>query len=500
MLAAAALALASVSGSDPERFVTIRVLETTDVHGYMLPGARERGTRRPIGGSAALAAWIARLRAENPDGTILLDGGDWFQGTMISNLQFGRPIVDQMNRLGYDAAAIGNHEFDWGLDTLRRRIAELHCAVLGANCTDKATRRTASFARADTILSRGGVRIGVLGLCYRNTQNVTLESNVYSLIFEDDSATAVHLVPDLRRRGARIVIGLAHVPDETDRKGHAVSGDLNRLARGVPGVDVWLGGHSHNRIADTVAGVPVVIAGAHAECVGVVDLTFDRVLARVVRHREWLVPTYSDSLAPDSATAARVATWNAAIAPLAREPVGRLARRLTRGTPNLIGYLVTDAMRFAGRADIAMTNSGGLRADLDAGVITRGRIYELMPFDNTIVTLEMNEAELRAAFEEGLRSGRVLQVSGLQVTYEPGRVIDLRRENGAPLEPGRSYKVAINNFLATGGDGYRSFKNGRNVSDTNLPVRDAIETYVHAARAAIDYHDERRLVRVAGQQ
>src|SRR5262249_17123028 len=106
------------------RFPSIRVLESTDLHGAILGGGRERRSQRPIGGSVRLAAAITRERAANPEGTVLLDGGDLFQGPMISNLQFGRPVVEQMNLLSYTAAAVGNHEFDWGVDTLVRRVRE----------------------------------------------------------------------------------------------------------------------------------------------------------------------------------------------------------------------------------------------------------------------------------------------------------------------------------------------------------------------------------------
>src|SRR5207302_8685355 len=134
------------------RFPTLRILETTDFHGAILGGAHERRTGRAIGGSAVLAAWIERLRAENPEGTVLVDGGDLFQGTMISNLEFGRPMVEQMNALGYAAAAIGNHEFDWTADTLARRVREMHFAALGANMVERRTGRRPKWARADTVV------------------------------------------------------------------------------------------------------------------------------------------------------------------------------------------------------------------------------------------------------------------------------------------------------------------------------------------------------------
>ncbi|MBI1799903.1 MAG: 5'-nucleotidase C-terminal domain-containing protein [Candidatus Eisenbacteria bacterium] len=489
------------------RFPTVRVLETTDFHGFILSNTRERRSRRPVGGSIALASWVKQLRDENLEGTILVDGGDWFQGTMISNLQFGRPVVEQMNALEYTAAAIGNHDFDWSADTLARRAAEMRFATLGANCIEKKSGRRPRYARADTVVTRRGVRIGILGLCYRETPTVTLAKNVAHLRFEDDSATAARLVPELRKRErAQIVIAIGHVPGETDSTQHAISGDLPRLARGVPGVDAWLGGHSHNQISDEIGGVPVLIAGAHAEVVGVVDLTFDPVANRVIEHRVRLQPTFADAFPPDSAWSARVAAWNASVAPIASQPIGRCARRLTRSGDNTIGYLVTDAMRAACGADVALTNSGGLRADLPEGVITRGAIYEVMPFDNTVVTLDMTGAELRQMFEDGLKTGRVLQSSGIRLTYDPGqpeqrRVVNLTLDTGAPLDPVKKYRIAINNFIATGGDGITSFAKAPSLTDTRMLLRDAIEAFVKAKctnGGAIEYQPEGRIQRLGG--
>jgi 2',3'-cyclic-nucleotide 2'-phosphodiesterase (5'-nucleotidase family) len=489
------------------RFPTLRVLETTDFHGYILSTTRERRTRRPVGGSVALAACVQQLRAENPEGTVLVDGGDWFQGTMISNLQFGRPVVEQMNLLGYTAAAIGNHDFDWTVDTLAAREAEMHFAALGANCVLKKTGRLPAYARADTVVTRRGVRIGILGLCYRETPTVTLPENVSMLRFADDSATAARIVPELRRQHhAQVVIAVGHIPAETDSTQRAVSGDLPRLARGVRGVDAWLGGHSHNQIVDEISGVPVLIAGAHAEVVGVVDLTFDPGANRVIEHRARLVPAYGDANPPDSAWTARVANWNAAVAPIAAEPLGRNAHRLTRAGDSTVGYLVTDAMRAASEADVALTNGGGLRADLPEGAVTRGAIYEVMPFDNTIVTLQMTGAELRRIFEEGLRAGHVLQPSGIKLTYDPGRpemqrVVSLTLADGGPLDEAKTYKIAINNFIATGGDGFTSFAKFPSLTDTHMPLRDAMEAFVRAKSAnggAIDYAPEARVTRIGG--
>jgi 2',3'-cyclic-nucleotide 2'-phosphodiesterase / 3'-nucleotidase / 5'-nucleotidase len=487
------------------RYPTVRVLETTDFHGFVQP-ARERRSNRLMGGSVALAAWIAKLRADNPEGTVLVDGGDLFQGTMISNLAFGRPIVEQMNALGYAASAIGNHEFDWTADTLEQRVHEMHFGALGANLRLVKTGKLPRWVRADTIVSRRGARIGILGLCYPRTPTVTLAKNVSHLRFDDDSATAVTLVPGLRRRGhTDVVIGIGHIPAETDSNGRA-SGDLPRLARGVPGVDAWFGGHSHNRVVGEVNGVPFMIAGAHGEVIAVCDLRVDPVAHRVIDRRYRLEVTYADMVAPDTAMQARVERWNSGVAAIAAEPLGRNINRLTRarGAESTIGDLVTDAMREAVSADIAFQNSGGLRADLPEGAVTRGAIYEVMPFDNTIVTMDLTGAEVRRVLEDGLRGGRATQASGLRYSFDLSRpamdrVTSLLDAGGAPLDTTRTWKVAVNNFMAGGGDDYLTLARGKNSRDTQVPVRDALEKFVRAhcaGGAALDYRTQGRVTRI----
>ncbi len=507
------------------RYPGVRVLATTDFHGAILPG-RDRRSGRPVGGTAALAAWVAALRAEDPEGTLLVDGGDMFQGTMISNLSFGRPVVEQMNALGYTAAAIGNHEFDWTADTLERRVSEMRFAALGANMTRASDGKRPRWARADTVVTRKGVRIGILGLCYPETPTVTMAKHVAHLRFADDSTTAAALVPGLRRRGRTdAVIGIGHIPGNADSTGRA-TGDLGRLARGVPGVDAWFGGHSHNRVAGwaeravpasrrgggvrtaATERIPAFIAGSHGEILTVCDLRVDPVADRVVERRARLVTTYGDRVAADPAIEALVAGWNAGVAALGAEPLGRNAARLTRtrGGESTVGNLVTDAMRAAVGADIAFQNSGGLRADLPEGTVTRGTVYEVMPFDNTIVTMELTGAMVIRALEDGLATGRVTQVSGLRYAFDLSRpagerVTAVRAADGAPFDTARVWKVAVNNFMAGGGDDSATLSRGANPQDTQVLVRDALERFVRercAGGGTLDVRTEGRITRAGG--
>jgi 2',3'-cyclic-nucleotide 2'-phosphodiesterase (5'-nucleotidase family) len=302
------------------------------------------------------------------------------------------------------------------------------------------------------------------------------------------------------------VLVVGHIPAETDSTNRAKSGDLVRLARGVKGVDAWFGGHSHNRVLDTIGGVPVMIPGAVGNVVGVCDLVVDPVAHRVLDRSSRLVTTYADEVTPDSAMAARVARWNANVAPLAAMPVGRNLRPLGRGSPEAaIGDVVCDAMREASGVDVVFQNGGGLRADLREGAVTKGAVYEVMPFENTIFTLELTGAEVRRVIEDGLRTGRVTQVSGLRYEFDNrrprgDRLVSITLADGKPLDPAKTYKAACNNFMATGGDENATLSQGKNRLDTGLSVRDALESYIAARSkngAALDAQIDGRIKRAS---
>lgn len=465
------------------RFPQVRVIETTDFHGAVLPGARDRRSGRGVGGTVNLAAHVQQLRAENPEGTVVVDGGDTFQGSMLSNLQFGRPVIEQMNLLGYAAHAIGNHDYDWTADTLQARAMEMKFATLGANVLERRSGKRPWWVRSDTLVSRRGVRVGILGLAYPNTPRVTLASNVAHLRFADDSATAAPIVPRLRRAGAAIVVAVGHIPAETDSTRRA-RGDIARLAHGIPGVDAWLGGHSHNVVDDRIGGASVMVAGSHGQWLAVIDMVVDPVRRTVVEKRQRMIQVLEGDAPVDSAWIGRVEHWNAGIGPIAAEVIGRSATALDRRRPEAtIGNFITEAMRFVSGADIAMQNPGGMRGNLAAGPVTRGAIYDVMPFDNTIVTERLTGDEVKLAIEQGLRNERITQVSGLRYTIDlsrpaGSRVTSLALADGSPLEPGRRYLVAVNNFMAMGGDDFDVLSNGRDKTDTGLLIRGAMEAYV----------------------
>jgi 2',3'-cyclic-nucleotide 2'-phosphodiesterase (5'-nucleotidase family) len=285
----------------------------------------------------------------------------------------------------------------------------------------------------------------------------------------------------LRKSGATVVVGVGHIPAETDSS-RRVRGDLARLGH-VAAVDVWLGGHSHNVVDDHVDGHPVLIAGALGQYLAVVDLVVDPVKQKIVESTQRVLTVFADGPA-DSVWSARVARWNAGVAPVAAQVLGQAGVALHRRRPeSTIGDFITDAMRADVKADIAFQNPGGMRADLPAGPITRGEVYAVMPFDNTIVTIQMTGALVKLALEQALHGDRVTQVSGIRFTIDQGkpdmqRIVSLTLADGTPVDPAKTYSVAVNNFMAGGGDHYDALAQGTDRTDTGRLIRDAMEVWV----------------------
>jgi 2',3'-cyclic-nucleotide 2'-phosphodiesterase (5'-nucleotidase family) len=353
-------------------------------------------------------------------------------------------------------------------------------------------------------VTRRGIRVGLVGLAYPGTPHVTLPANVAHLRFEDDSTTAEKVSAKLRKAGATLVVGFGHIPAETDstRRAH---GDLPRLAK-VAGVDAWFGGHSHNVVDDKVDGRPVLIAGSLGQYLAEADLVMDPVKKKVVESSQRVLTAYADG-PQDSAWTARVSHWNADVSSIAAQPIGSSGVALHRRTPeSTIGDMICDAMRADAKVDIAMQNPGGMRADMDQGPISRGEVYAVMPFDNTIVIVELTGAQVKQALEQSLRGNRVTQVSGVRYVLEPSTqsrwaLKSVTLADGSAIDDAKTYTVAVNNFMASGGDQYNVLAAAK-ATDTGRLIRDAMESYIRAQCAngkSLDVPGDGRITRLDGK-
>jgi 2',3'-cyclic-nucleotide 2'-phosphodiesterase (5'-nucleotidase family) len=451
---------------------TVRVIAMSDFHATLAP--RQEGARR-TGGAVALSAAIEQARRECTGGcqSVVVDAGDLFTGSPASDWDAGRPTVAVMNRLHVVAGALGNHEFDFGQDTLRQRVAELGYRVLGANVLGPDGTRP-GWLRADTLVERGGVRIGIVGTAGTHTPNTTKLRNVRGLRFADPAPVISERVRALRAAGAQVVVSVIHdgARCERDRPAQCQGEGLEVAARLTARPDLFVMGHAHVNLTTTVNGMPVVEPTSNGRAIVVVDLPLEGGAPVVsVRPVDGAQVAGADPVVDSvvRAASARVATRMAA-------PVAQVAEALPRrGPQHALGQLLADAARVQGNGDFAAWNNGGIRADVAAGTLTYGGVHEVTPFGNVLARVTLRGRDLAAAAERWVWSGSPgVHVSGLTIDYDPARprgerVVAVRDARGAPLDPARVYTLIVNDFMLDDPEGTAT---ARAIAQEVLPIRD----------------------------
>jgi 2',3'-cyclic-nucleotide 2'-phosphodiesterase (5'-nucleotidase family) len=495
------------SGPSGSAAFTLSVIGTNDVHGGIVPVAAR-------GGLALLGGYIDNLRsARSADGgeVLLLDGGDMFQGTLESNLTEGAAVVDAYRALGYAAVTIGNHEFDFGpagrlqipvaptddpQGALKARAAQASYPFVSANLIDESTGRPIAWKNVSpsVILERAGIKIGLVGVITTEAFRMTMLTNTRGLRIAPLVPAIVEQARALRARGATIIIVLAHAGgrcrtfDPPTDLSTCEPGEIFDVAKALPAgmVDMIVAGHTHSTIANIVNGIPVIESVNTGRMFGRVDLTIHRATGRVTgakmfppRHvceREdpvahtcepdvpqtsWVPAAYEGRpVLPDAKVAAAIAPAIAQVATLKATSLGVVLDTPLEIGPtgeSPLGNLFTDVMRTTSGADLAINNTrGGLRVPLPAGPLTYGSLYMTFPFDNRVVKIPLNGAELRKfALNTVTGSLREPGVSGMRVrlTCSSGTLnAELFRLNGRPIRDDERFTVATSSFLAQGGD------------------------------------------------
>ncbi|HEX6134478.1 MAG TPA: bifunctional UDP-sugar hydrolase/5'-nucleotidase, partial [Longimicrobiales bacterium] len=503
--AAAETALAEQSGrevrprEEPVARKRLRVLATNDFHGNLTPVRGASGAA--VGGAAALTTYFS-LETEGFDGPVLLlDGGDIMQGTPLSNLTRGRSTIDYYNAAGYDAAAIGNHEFDWGPAVLQERIRQARFPWLAANVVVAGTDTTPAWIRGTTILEKGGLRVGVIGLITEETPFATLADHVRGLEFADGADTMNRLVPVLRAEGVDFVIVVAHAGARCETPTHDCRDEMIEwLGRTHAPPDLVVAGHTHEVVRTKVHGVSIVETGSWGRQYGVVDL--ERIGSDSVD--VWIRGTpvpWTDRVAPDSVVAALIERVETEIGPQLNRPVVRAAEAIPRGAgENPMGRLIADAQRAATGTQIAIMNAGGVRAPMPAGTVAWGDLYRIQPFGNKLMVLRLTGAQLRAAIEHAVGFEHpIAHVSGLSVVYDPrrpsgDRVVSMQLATGQPIRDDEVYSVTVSDFLASGvGDGFTAFGQALESTATGIVDLDALIRYIQSLPQPLRAPQDRRI-------
>ncbi|MBL8960423.1 MAG: 5'-nucleotidase C-terminal domain-containing protein [Gemmatimonadetes bacterium] len=476
----------------------LRVIGTSDLHGAL--ESRDFNAEGIVrGGAASLATALRQARSEcRPPAcqSLWVDGGDQWQGTAASTLTLGRPVTTFLNRHGLAAAALGNHEFDWSVDSMRPRLRDNRFPVLAANMRWR-DGRDVEWMPDDTLLRVGDRAVGVIGVISPETSRSVRAAYVQPFTFVDPAPVVAERARALRARGADAVVVVGHIGAFCDRSLVTCTGEVVDLAAALPEpVDAIVAGHTHRGAATVVNGSPIVQAYQKGSALGIVDIPLGmpgeraRVAVRNVR---------PDSVPPDPVEAA----WVDSVTAPARAQLTRVVATTTaimrRGDRGTFGNLVADAFRVIGEGDIGLMNGSGIRTDLRAGTVTLEDIFEAQPFDNNLVRYRATGQQVLANLERIFASPDPrIHLGGLRVqidTTRPAgsRVVTAQLVSGEPLRPERTYRVVLNDFMAERGEGMDPAHPRADVEVLNLLSRDVLAAYLGRSAGPVRPPDDARI-------
>lgn len=510
MTGAAALAVtAGMAAAD----YTLTILHTNDFHARFEPiskydsGCSEDSNAegKCFGGSARLVTALADARARS-NNSILVDGGDQFQGTLFYTYYKGKLAAEMMNKLGYDGMTVGNHEFDDGPEVLRGFMDAVEFPVLMSNADFSGEELLADKLLKSTVIERGGEKIGLIGLTPQDTDE--LASPGPNIIFTDPSEAVQVEVDKLTEMGVNKIIVLSHSGYGVDQK----------VAANTSGVDVIVGGHSNTYLSNTsdraegpyptmVGSTAIVSAYAYGKFLGELNVTFNDAGEIVEAAGEPII--MDAAVAEDEATKARIAEAAAPLDEIRNRIVAEAAEAIDgergscRAGECTMGNLIADAMLDRVKdqgVQIAIQNGGGIRASIDAGEVTMGEVLTVLPFQNTLSTFQVTGETIVAALENGVSqheegAGRFPQVAGMSYAFDASKEAGSRVSDvmvgGEPIDAGKLYSVVSNNYVRNGGDGYKMFRDAQNAYDFGPDLADVTAEYLAAKGPFKPYLDGR---------
>jgi 2',3'-cyclic-nucleotide 2'-phosphodiesterase (5'-nucleotidase family) len=469
-----------------ENVKEVTILHYNDLHARNLP---YKVTKKDsvkgeyqvyVGGISNMLGYIKKNRDSK---TLLLNGGDDYQGSPISTITRGYSQIELMNLFNLDAFVVGNHEFDYGQYTLDSALQGANFNYLSANVYLKSLGR--NIGKPYIIKEVNGVKTGIIGLTAIDLMTLVVPKNISDVVVLDTDSVVALNIAELKSQNCDLIILLTHIGVENDKK----------LAEKFAGdVDVIIGGHSHTPLFKPVRqnGVVITQAGSYSRWLGKLDLKVDTDKDTVISSWGNLIETVMDSSIYDRAAQEKVEGMVASIQPELDRVIGVLKTDWKRSytDESNLGQWEADAVRHALETDIAFLNSGGIRKDLSRGNITVGDIWEINPFGNTIVTFNASGRMLKEMIKNNARirykeikeqgSADMIVVSGITVTYDSEKIgmgsedfITQIAVNGEPLDDNKTYTIATNNYVGAQFKKYFGEPlEALNITDSNIIDRD----------------------------
>ncbi|MCV3735924.1 5'-nucleotidase C-terminal domain-containing protein [Rhizobium sp. TRM96647] len=522
-----ATSLLALSGGTAFADYELNILHINDLHSRIEPinkydstcSAEDEGKNACFGGIARVKAAIdARRKALTDAGAnvLVLDAGDQFQGSLFYTAYKSAAVADFMNGIGFDAMAVGNHEFDNGPEELAKFLDKATFPIISGNTVAGADTPIANRIPGYVVKDIGGQKVAIVSVLATDTGETSSPGK--SVFFEDEIAYLKSVIPTIQAEGVNKIVLLSHVGYWRDQE----------IARAVDGIDVIVGGHSHTLLSNTdekaigpyptfvrnPAGVdvPIVQAYAYSKYLGDLKVVFDD--AGNVKSTSGAPILLDSAFTPDAGFTAKVKELAGPLEEMKSKIVAETAAPIDgrgescRAGECEMGNLLADALldRTRGQGVTAViTNGGGLRASIDAGPVSMGEVITVLPFQNTVSTFGLKGSDIVVALENGLSeieggAGRFPQVAGMKFTFDTSkpaghRVVSVEMQEGGafvPLDPDKVYTLASNNYMRAGGDGYEIFATAAtNAYDYGPTLDEVLADYLAAHQPYKPYLDGR---------
>lgn len=506
------------SVENPSDHLLLQLLSMNDLHGkidqtYEL----NEGT---LGRMDYVSAYLKEREQENPN-TLMVHAGDIIGGSSpVSALFQDEPTVEIMEAIGFDVGVVGNHEFDEGITELKRVLDGgdhpngtenydgQNFPLLCANCEYKDTGEP--VLDSYFIKEVEGVKVGFVGAITPTTAGKVIPEGIENIRFTDYTAGVNKAVAELKEQGVKSIVVLGHLT--ATQNGDSITGEAATLANGVDDeVDIILAGDNHQIVNGYVDEKLIVQAWEYGKAFADIDVEIDRTTGDIVKETAEVVYVDQNKIDPDPVVAEILAKYENKVADLLNEVVGEAAVEMkggyaTFGTigDNALGNLIADGMLYAMDSDFALMNGGGIRDSLNQGPITWNELFNIQPFGNTLVKVEVTGAELKDILNTQFSSyGPDVSVGGFKYTWNRslgdfGQVVDLFHLDGTKIDPNETFTVTVNNYMYPhSSDKYRLFELGENPVQGPEDLQATID-FIRSFDGPISYEAEGRISEVTG--
>ncbi|CAH2713763.1 Endonuclease YhcR [Neobacillus rhizosphaerae] len=496
-----------------QRYKQVKFLGINDLHGQLNVTRKVNG--KPVGRVDYLAAYLKKREAENKN-TLLVQVGDMVGASPpVSALLQDEPTIEFMNKMGFAIGTVGNHEFDEGVSELLRLIHGGTHPNTGnwkgskfpwivANVINGKTGKT--ILPPYKVIKVNGMPIGFIGVVTTKTPIIVVQRGVVGIEFHNEVEAINRNVAELKKQDVKSIVVLAHNPGTSSPNGENRRGQLVNIANRVDDeVDIIFGSHNHTYMNAMINNKLVVQAYSYGTAFADVNVEIDPKTKDIVSKKAEIVTTIQEGIEPDKEIKRMIEGYEAKVDPIINRVIGSTSVELTANQndsgESVMGDLIADAQRNQMNTDFALTNPGGIRADIDAGDITWGEAYTVQPFNNELVKMTMTGKQIRDVLNQqwGTKT-QMLQISGFSYTWDPNKapgdkVVNIKLPDGSEIDPNKAYSVTVNIFLSGGGDGFTVFTQAKNkeIGQSDL---EAFLDFLSSKQKTFTYSLQNRIQRV----